>query len=109
MALTKASGCATGTMSEKETLSDWPTLWPTLVDYLTQEAWEDGSVRQTSTLLLFREEGCWKACLNDRAMERTAWCSGRSPEGLLQGLEDSLLTGSAEWRKKSVAGSGKRK
>jgi len=109
MPLQKPTSPLAGSSNAQEGTSDWPTLWPTLVEYLSQTTWDDGSPRETSTMLLFREDGSWKACLNDRAMGRTGWASSSSPEGTLQALEDALRDDRMEWRRKQSQGGGKRK
>lgn len=72
---------------------------PTLVAYLTDSAWDDGSKRETSTLTVFAEHGRIKLCLNDRENGRSAWVSGRTLEDALAGLEADLAGGEADWRK----------
>lgn len=74
-------------------------LYPALWEYLSLERWEDGELRETSTLLLFVVEGRWRACLNDRAHGRSCWRSGDTLEALLVSLEDALASGLAEWRR----------
>lgn len=69
-----------------------------ILDYMTQTQWEDGELRTTATLLLFAEEGTWKACLNDRANARSAWVSGLTPEACIEALEEGLETGEISWR-----------
>jgi len=75
---------------------DYPAIW----EYLTLTRWDDGRARETSTILFLVEEGTWKACLNDRAGERSLWTSGTSPEGCLRALNDHLVEGDGEWRKR---------
>jgi hypothetical protein len=72
---------------------------PALLEHLSVAQWEDGSERETSTLLVFTEDGTWKACLNDRSHDRTAWAAGRSLVGLLLGLEAAVAAGTVEWRR----------
>jgi hypothetical protein len=74
---------------------DYPALW----EYLSAVSWEDGTSRETSTVLLFTEDGRVKACLHDRAEARSLWSSGEGVEGALGALEHALETGQAEWRR----------
>jgi hypothetical protein len=83
------------------------SLCPTVLEYLSSTRWDDGSERQTSTVLVFCEEGRWKACLNDRAMDRTAFVSGNTPEGLLTNLEAALADGTVDWRRRGKSGRGR--
>lgn len=78
-----------------ETLRGWV---PHIHDHLTEQVWEDGKRRMTSTLLIFCEGGMWKARLNDRAVKISAWVSGESWEALLEAIERGLAAESLEWR-----------
>jgi hypothetical protein len=71
---------------------------PHLHDHLTEQTWEDGKKRETSTLLVFVEGGMWKCRLNDRATKLSAWVSAESWESLIETVESSLKVGSLEWR-----------
>lgn len=71
---------------------------PLLRDYLCDGMWDDGTQRDTATLLFFWEDGRMKVCLNDRANSRSLWAAGASVETCLAALETMLSTGSAEWR-----------
>lgn len=70
-----------------------------LYEYLTCAEWEDGSLRESSTLLCFVEDGRWKVCLNDRAASRSCWASGDSLLGALASLDAALASGAPEWRR----------
>jgi len=78
-----------------EVLRGW---LPHLHDHLTEQTWEDGKKRMTSTLLIFCEGGMWKARLNDRAVKISAWVSAESWEALLETIERGLAAESLEWR-----------
>lgn len=67
--------------------------------HLSLEAWPDGSARETSTLMLCWGEGRFRACLNDRAAQRSVWVSNLTLEACLDALERGLQTDSLEWRK----------
>ena len=74
--------------------------FPILVDYLGQDTWEDGSVRETSTVLCVMEDGVFKACLIDKDADRTLWVSCGALQGLLPALEARLGNPGADWRKR---------
>lgn len=74
--------------------------YPQITEFLTAEVWEDGSSRQTATLTVFWEDARWKLCLNDRAVGRTGWVSGRSLSEALVALEAGLLEDDLDWRRK---------
>ena len=69
-----------------------------LCEYLSVSAFDDGQPRETSTLMLFVEDGFLKACLSDREEGCVAFFSGDSLEGLLESVEGALQDGSADWR-----------
>lgn len=71
---------------------------PSLVEWLTEVVWDDGSKRQTGTVMVLAEDGVFKAWLNDRAMNRSCWLSAESLEALLVRVEDTLACGKGEWR-----------
>lgn len=82
----------------------WLSTWPMLHEHLTATAWEeDDSPRLTSTLLLFSEEGCFKACLNDRAEGRSCFVSADDIETLWEALENGLVHDALEWRSKKAS------
>lgn len=82
--------------------------YPVLSSYLADTSWEDGSVRETATLLLFAEGPVLKAVLNDRALERSAWVSGRALPDLLDALETQLAADCADWRRRRTEVPGRR-
>lgn len=95
----KPVGPKPGAPAESMVLDDLVAKrWPHLGEYLAESAYEDGSPRVTSTLLVFAEDGWWKGCLKDRDNERSLWHSNDTLESLLDGLEELLATGRAEWR-----------
>lgn len=71
---------------------------PKLVEYCTEECWDDGSPRETATVLVFSEGGMWKGCINDRALARKGWASGATLEALLIAFEAGLVSGALDWR-----------
>ncbi len=81
--------------------------YPALHEYLTLDHWDDGTPRRTSTLLTFCEEGQWKACLNDREAERSAWVSAEVFEDVLLALDRRLADGTVEWRRSTGFNGGK--
>lgn len=82
----------------------WERTYPTLFEYLTLYRWEDGQPRQTATLLIFFEDGAWKACLNDREHARSAWAAGGTPLGALQALEEAVCDDTVDWRRRKPQG-----
>lgn len=81
---------------------------PGVREMLTETRYPDGSPRQTSTLLVFLEEGIVKCCLNDRDQAQTAWASGGSVADCLGALEAGLQRDSLQWRSSGPRKGGKR-
>lgn len=77
---------------------------PVLREYLCSATWDDGTERETSTLLIFFADGVWKGCLSDRALERAGWGAGRTFSELLMTLERLLAEDRIEWRQKKPQG-----
>jgi len=74
--------------------SRYPTLW----DYLSQAAWEDGKARQTSTLFIFLDDGKWTVMLKDRDRELVAFFKAERLTVCLTLIEDALCSDSVDWR-----------
>jgi hypothetical protein len=80
--------------------------FPYLFDHITARCW-DGDPKQprvTSTLLVFAGDGCWKACLRDRAEGLCCWVAAPGFDELLAVLERELGDGTAVWRLDRLAG-----
>lgn len=88
-------GPALGQFDEDDSIQrHHPALW----EFLSLSSWEDGSPRQTGTVLLVVDAGMVKAWLNDRDGQRAAWASGDSLGGVLERLEVGLTKDTLEWR-----------
>lgn len=71
---------------------------PVLEEFMRESQWDDGSKRETATVLLFCEGGRWKAMLNDRDAGCITFVSGHSVEACLKALDKGLNTTSLDWR-----------
>jgi hypothetical protein len=80
-------------------LGEDAVLYPSLVEFLTRTEFEDGSARQTGTLMLFVEDGRLKVCLNDRAEGLVGFHSFQSLDTILGELEGCLDKDGVDWRK----------
>lgn len=78
---------------------------PAIVEFMTLRKDDAGSARQTSSLLIFCEDGQWKCCLCEREEELTLWASADTLAELLEALEAVLQSPAPQWRSKT----GKRK
>lgn len=75
---------------------------PCLFAFLVAETWETGEKRATGTLLVFVDDGKWKACLSDRDGGRVAFVSASTAKGLLDASEAGLDAGTLDWRRKTA-------
>lgn len=85
---------ATAVPMEQETVTRWPFIW----SHLTQTEWEDGTKRDTSSLLMFCQDGVIKGMLRDRDCGLCLWCAGSGILSLLDALEGLLGDPRADWR-----------
>lgn len=72
--------------------------FPTLVAFLADTKWDDGTPRETGSLSVFIDQGRLKISVNDRDLNRSAYVTA---EGLMEGLktvERGLSADSLEWR-----------
>lgn len=72
---------------------------PILVEYLSAGAYEDGTVRQTSTITVFVEGRGVKLALNDRDMRRGLYVTGDTLEDALKALEKHVGLDRPDWRR----------
>lgn len=74
--------------------------YPAMIEALTMRTWEDGTPRETSTLLVFIDGGKWKCCVNDRDVPRSAFVTADTLATLLVAVEKGLREDSLDWRMK---------
>ncbi len=72
--------------------------WPTVLSYLSDDTWDNGDTRKTSTLTLFIEESAFKIALNDRDLEQSVYLTGESLRDVLDATEKCLRSNTADWR-----------
>lgn len=75
-------------------------LFPTVLEFLSLSAWEDGTARLPGTITLLTDGTMIKAALNDRDAELSCFVSGRTLTELLTTVEAGLSAGSLDWREK---------
>lgn len=89
-------------MSDPKWTADQPTefeSYPASWEFLTMGVWEeDGSRRETGTVLLFADNGGLKLMLNDRDGAKVSFAVVDSAEGILGTLEALLLSAATDWR-----------
>jgi len=85
-------------------IDDWKVEHPSLTDMLQCARWDDQTARQTSTLLLFVEDGVLKCCLNDRHYQRSAFFTASTLADLIVKVELAITTGTVEWKARGQKG-----
>jgi hypothetical protein len=78
---------------------------PTLVEFLSTPVYDDGTRRETGTILIFFEEGLWKCCVRDRDNGRVCFLSAQTLCGLLGRVSVGLSEDALDWRKEKPWGS----
>lgn len=71
---------------------------PLLIDYLTNTRYDDGAVREVSTLNIFIQDGVFKVAVNDRDAEASLYASGETLQLALAAAESRLNANVADWR-----------
>jgi len=86
---------------------EFAATYPLLSEHLTALRYDDEppTPRQTSTLLIFAQEGAWKACLRDRQEQRCLWVASASWGDLFLVLEAALEDPTSVWREDRLSGS----
>jgi hypothetical protein len=72
--------------------------YPALAGWLGESLDEQGLQRATGTLLVFAEGGQIKCCLKDRETNAVAFLTAGTWAQLLDGAEEALSSGDADWR-----------
>lgn len=86
---------ARGLVKDKHVMDGYPHL----VQFLSDDRWDDGGTRTPGSLTLFIEEGIWKACLNDRDAQASLYVSGDTTSACMKSLESRLAgTTVPDWR-----------
>jgi hypothetical protein len=77
---------------------DWCTLFPTVVEYLADGAFEDGEPRQLSTLGVKFQDGLILVTLSDHELSRGLYRTGATFLDALGAIEGCLVKSTADWR-----------
>jgi hypothetical protein len=75
----------------------WAKL-PTLCEWLSATTWEDGSSRSTGTVMVFAEDGRWKAWVHDRDASMGCFVSSETLDGLWSAVEKAVGASGGDWR-----------
>jgi len=85
---------------------EFQTSYPALSEYLTSAQYPDGTARQLATLTIFREDGFWKACLNEKDQGLVLFVAEGRFGTLLEALELLLQEDHPPWRKSTTKRGG---
>lgn len=80
--------------SDSEFEKKYPSLWA----FLTDSKWASGETRETGSVLLFTQEGHWKAMIKDKDSGCIAFVTKETFKTLLDALERGLVDGKLDWR-----------
>lgn len=75
-----------------------------MVEFLTQAIWEDGKPRVPGTIVLFAEEGSFKACLCDKDSDSVGFVTSPVASALLSAVEGALSADQVDWRRNKARG-----
>jgi len=78
--------------------SDWLKRFPSLCPFLADFYWDDGECREPCSLAIKVQDGLILVSLQDRALERGLYRTGKDVKGALEAIEKALGGGGADWR-----------
>lgn len=94
-----AAGSLRGSASPPVSLqSTYLSAHLALLEFLSCQSWEDGSLRVPGTLQLTVTEGRWSGKLKDPHRKGYAYLSGATIDELLEAIEAALGTDQVAWR-----------
>lgn len=96
--ISRAQTNATGQGGEVWPDLKWKEKYPTLVEYLTQDTWEDKQPRELSTVSIKCQDGRVLVVLSDVDQKRSLYMSGETVEKALQSLERAASGPGGDWR-----------
>jgi len=99
-----ASGPSAGGVSD----ADWGKRFPTICEYLTADAFDDGTPRELSSLSIRMEGGEVRLALNDPYSSRSMYTAARSVKEALELMEGHLKSSGGSWRPWKAGARGKR-
>lgn len=78
--------------------SEFEKRYPTLWAFLTDSKWSTGEARETGSILIFTQEGQWKAMVKDKDSGYIAFVTKNTFKSLLEALERGLVEEKLDWR-----------
>jgi hypothetical protein len=76
----------------------WLKRYPTLCQYMTDAAWDDGTARECSQLSISCREGDVCLALNDKDLQQSLYTAAESVTEALKLMEGALADGRGQWR-----------
>jgi len=77
---------------------DFERSYPALWEFLSTSRMDDGTTRQTATLMAFMEGKVWKLCLHDRETGMSLWAAAEAFWEAMETLEAMLKSPAPQWR-----------
>lgn len=98
--LKKALAPKDNTVLEAELVDEgFQAKFPTLAAFMLVNVMADGEERERSSVRVFAEGGCWKACLNDGHAAASIFVTLKAPADVFQALEKALSAEKPDWRR----------
>jgi len=98
----KLAPLAPGTATKKKGVlwndPEFEGNYPTLTLYMVQDSFDNGSLRRTSTLTVYFDNGCLTVVLNDRENNRSCFVASESVFSAFLELERLLCNDEADWK-----------
>lgn len=94
----RAEATRNGTFDVERDDLEFYQRFPAVAEYLCHSRWENGEKRETTTFMVFFEDGVFKCWIHDRALKQSAFVQGRTMQELVVSLEDSLAHDLCVWR-----------
>lgn len=76
----------------------WNKKFPTIAMYLCDDAWEDGTAREPSSLAVTVRDGMIQLALNDKDLKQSLYTSAGSFAEAMVLMEKALAMGVEAWR-----------
>lgn len=98
-----------GADAPKYTDGQFSKAYPVLAEFLQREFWDEQTPRAKGSMILFCEDGVFKACLSDKDADMVAFVSKGSWDALLKAIERGLAENTLDWRLTQAAKARRRK
>jgi len=76
----------------------WVKKYPTIIQYMTDDQYDDGGARETSALSITIRDGDFLLALNDKDLKQSIYTQAHTLTDGLKLMEEALRDGKAQWR-----------